>query len=1226
MAHDVFISYSSNDKPIADAVVAGLELKGVRCWIAPRDLIPGIQWAQGICEAVEKSKVLVIIFSENSNRSNQVAREVERAVANNIVVIPFRIQNVEPTGSIAYFISSEHWLDAVTPHLDDHIEKLKNVLQYFLSVQSSSIDDIEHPVEQVKEPSSMSQFKPLPIQSEGYERRMVTILFADIVHYSSLSEVLDPEHLLEIMHEAYPCLIEPIQAQDGMIVQVMGDGILAYFGTPNGKEDDPERAVIAGLEIITRIKAYAEKLREEKNLESFQIRVGINTGLVVVGDLNPDKHLEYIALGDAVNLAARLQQIAPPDGVLISQETYRLIRGLFDVVPQAPVSVKGRQQITQTYLVKQIRPFQRRSRQRGISGVETPMVGREPEMAALHNHYQDAIIGGESVLVLIHGEAGIGKTRLSKAFVDQIAQEPAAPLMLQGRAIPSTQPVPFGIFRNLFARTFNILETESSTEALQKFRQGTQTTLNQDQADLVGQFIGFDFKSSPAVQRLFGTPEFGEMANLYLINLFCRLAEGSLFMLLEDLHWMDDSSLDLITELVEKLSQEPGSRLMIICTARPEFFERRENWGEGLRGFTTLKLRRLSRLRSRTLIAEILRNVEDIPEALFNCITNVSEGNPFFIEELIKMLIEGGDIDAKQDPWQIRLEKLATVQVPPTLTGILQARMDSLPAAEKQILQRAAVIGRTFWDGLLRALTDDEADAQLINEHLLALRERGLIFWHERSSIKGHQEYLFKHALVRDAAYETVLLKHRRAYHAQVAAWIEENAGERLEEHLALIASHHAAGGQLNLAADWTLRAGERAVNQYSMQEARTLFEQALKLIQPDDLDRLWRATIGHSEAMGVLGDLEGRHADDQTLLRLAHQLKDDVLLAEAYYMIGSQALREGNNSAARQAFDQALSSAQAAGDLTMQAEILPMLVALLTAEGDLEAAGKWVEQALETANQSGDADILARALNNLALYYKSIGDVTRSINLSKQSINISQKQGNQLGEAFGLNNLGYFYLTLGQFEEGYKMLKRALHAGRCMEASRNIAHNLLNLGLAEWRLGRTADAIQTIDQSLLSLAAIDDRFGLAIGQFFLGLAHETAGNTSEAAAQFALAREAFETLGVTTQVIETQAGLARLALISRDLEKANLIALQICEYIELEGSQGFELPSLVFLTCARVFQACSDSDRLDHILEQGRCELTKRLEGINKASWQKIFLESIPEHRALMTFGSQNQ
>jgi predicted ATPase len=814
-------------------------------------------------------------------------------------------------------------------------------------------------------------------------------------------------------------------------------------------------------------------VQSEKGLDQFQVRIGINTGLVVVGDLNPEKHLEYLALGDAVNLAARLQQLAPPDGLLISHETYRHIQGLFDVIPQKPITVKGRQQITQTYLVKQVRPLQHRRSRRGIIGVETPMVGREPEMAALQNRYQDATIGHETALVLICGDPGIGKTRLSNTFRDWAALQPAAPTILRGRAIPNTQPVPFGVLRNLFAKVFNILETDSNTEALEKFREGTQTILSDEEADLVGQFIGFNFKFSPAVQRLLGDQDFAKIAHLYLVNYFRKLAESPLLLLFEDLQWMDDSTLDLIIEIVEKLSQEGNSRLMIVCTARPEFYERRANWGEGITGFSQIKLRRLSRLRSRTLIEEILRKVEVVPESLFNCITDVAEGNPFFIEELIKMLIDQGVIQTADDEWHINLELLSEIHVPPTLIGILQARMDHLPPAEKLVLQRAAVIGRTFWDGLIRALTNVEGEAERVDDHLSALRERGLIYQLERSSIEGHQEYLFKHALVRDAAYETVLLKHRQIYHSQVAAWIEVNAGERLEEHLTLIASHYADGGQPDLAGDWALRAGERAASQYSMKEAKDLFEKALSMIRPDDLERRWRGTLGHSEALGVLGYIEERHFDDNALLDLAHQLNDQRRIAEAHYMIGSQAYNEGNNAGARRALDDALHAARAAGDLMIQAEILPMQVVILTAEGAFQSAAAIVEHALDIAQQAHNPNILARAVTNFAMYYLAIGDVSRSIDLMHQQIEINQQQGNRLGEAIGLNNLGYNYLSIGQFEIGHSQLERALQLARGMEARRLTAYCLLNLGLAEWRLGKPEEACQIIDQSLARLEAL---------------------------------------------------------------------------------------------------------------------------------------------------------
>jgi len=1052
---------------------------------------------------------------------------------------------------------------------------------------------------------------------------MVTILFADIVGYSTLSEVSDPEDLLDIMSQAYPCLLEPIHDHAGTVVQVRGDGVLAYFGVPFAQEDDPERAILAGLDIIARIQAYAKQLDHERNLSAFGVRVGINTGLVVVGEMYQGKTLEYTALGDAVNLAARLQQNAPPDSMLISHPTYSLVSGIFDVLPQAPMRVKGRQKYEHTYLVQNIKPAHLRTYRRGVEGIVTPMVGREPEMAALQNCYQDAIQGGETRLVLISGEVGIGKTRLMDEFAAWVALQPVSPVILHGRAGVNTQTSPFSIFRNVFARSFEILENDSSTQALEKFRLGTKDVLEAEQADLVGQLVGFDFSGSPTVLRLLGNPSFTVIARLYLLNYLRALAVKPLLVLLEDLHWMDDSSLDLITELVSSLGKEKQSQLMIVCTARIRFFERRAKWGEGIAGFTRLELSQLSRIRSRSLIAEILRKVESIPEILMECVLDEAEGSPFFIEELLKMLIDEGVIETQHDNWQVRLDKLAAIHVPSTLTGILQARLDSLPLAERLVLQRAAVVGRTFWDGIVRALTAEDGEIQDVSAHLASLRQRGLVFHREHSSILGSQEYLFKHALLRDVAYETVLLKHRRLYHNQVARWIEVYADERLEEHLALVAAHYADSGQSDLAAEWYTRAGERAISLYSMQEAHTWFGHALKHIDLNDLQRHWRALIGHDEAAGALGLVAERHADDSALLNLACLLEDDSRLAVAYYRIGCQAYAEGNNPDSLRAFQQALEAARREADLPMQGLILPMLVFIFTTEGDLGSAAALVDQALDTAAHTGDNNILARALTNLAPYYQAIGDIAQSVQLLQQQVEINHQQGNRLGESLGLINLGYYLLSLGQFETGHNLLERAVQSADSIDARRCVAYGLLNLGLADWRLGQLEAAGEVLQRSLNVLQSLEDQRGLVARQFYLGLVLESAGSFPAAAAQFEAARDAFKSLGMSAQVNEAQAGLARIALQCNELHHAEMLATQLVAFMQQDGAQGFEFPILVYLTCARIFQALGESSHFQQILEKGIQELYATADRISDTHWRDIFLHTVPENHTLIDLAS---
>ena len=1058
-------------------------------------------------------------------------------------------------------------------------------------------------------------------QLDPYERRIVTSLFADIAGYSALSENIDPEYLAEIMGDAYPCFLEPIHEYDGSVVQVMGDGVLAYFGVPLASEDDPERAVLTGLEIVTCIKDYAKRLQQERILENFHVRVGINTGLVVIGEMNPEKHLEYIALGDAVNLAARLQQNAPKDGVLISHSTYWNVRGLFDVQQQAPLIVKGREQVEKTYLVMSRKTDHHRLQKRGLEGVATTMIGREPEMAALKNLYRDAIQGGETALVLISGDPGIGKTRLVNEFAGWVNMQPISPIFLRGRAISSTQDMPYGVLRNLFARSFGILESDTSAIALEKFRKGTENFLEKEQAEIIGQFVGFDFTNSPTISHLLGDVSFSQMGELYLKNYLRNLAENSLLILLEDLHWMDDRTLDFIIEMVTEIGGEGKTQIMVLCTARSQFYERRPKWGEGVPGFTRLILRRLSRLQSRSLIDEILYRIEDIPEAFYQSIVDESGGNPFFIEEMIKMFMDEGVIESHVDPWRIKDEKLADVHVPTNLKGILQARLDSLPPFEKLAVQRAAIIGRTFWDGLLRALTEDEIESQKINSRLESLRDRGLIYHREHSSIAGNQEYLFKHALLCDEAYETVLLRHRRIYHKQVAIWIEENAGDRLEEHLALIANHYLEADQTDHAVDWFIKAGKRALNHCSMPEARVLFEKALSLTKEEDIERIWAATLGHDEAVGTLGDLDARHTDDKTLLKLANQRQDDQWLAKAYFRIGSQARSEGNNQAALRALNQALKATNRIGDLILQALILPLKVTILTSEGDFKTAGTLVEHVLQIAEQTENPNILARALTNLAPYYQAVGDIPQSMKLTQKGIEINQQQGNRLGETFGLINLGYFNLSLGHFTTSRVLLKRAFKIANKLGAQSCEAYSLLNLGFAEWRLGNPQDACEALDCSLDKLEAVGDQMGLAYRLFYLGLVQESANEISEAEQHFTSACDSFKLLGANSGIIEAQAGLARLALKSGDIEEAGYLAYKIINYLDQEGPQGLELPILVYLSCARIFNDLEDTFMFHNVLKNGLKEIEDRLEMIRVASWKEIFLEEIPENRELMAY-----
>ena len=589
------------------------------------------------------------------------------------------------------------------------------------------------------------------------ERRLVTILFSDVKGSTAMAEQLDPEEVMEIMNGAFEFLIEPIMRYEGTLARLMGDAILAFFGAPIAHEDDPERACRAALEIVEGAQEYAARLEQERGIASFAVRVGINTGLVVVGEVGSDLRVEYTAMGDAINLAARMEQAAPPGGILITHDTYRHVRGVFDVLPQEPLTVKGKSEPVQTYLVQRAKPRAFRKEIRGVEGIETHMVGRDAELLILQNNYLDALDEVETHVVTVIGEAGVGKTRLLDEFNDWIELLPERMWYFKGRAASTTQTVAYSLWRDMFAYRFEILDSDPAATALHKFREGMAAVLEPDRADLVGQLVGFDLATagSEAVQALLGSPNFGQLARAYL-GQYCRalLAQNPMVVLLEDLQWADDSSLDLVAHLVAEIPEAP---LLIVAAARPALFERRPNWGEGQQAYRRLELEPLSRRASRALVEEILQKAAELPEVLRELIVEAAEGNPYYVEELIKMLIEDGVIVRGEPHWQVQAQRLAQVRVPPTLTAVLQARLDALPQVEKAVLQRASVVGRLFWDRLVGEMAADSAEAGDTEPLLGSLREREMVFQREQSAFAEAREYTFKHTILRDVTYGTCL-------------------------------------------------------------------------------------------------------------------------------------------------------------------------------------------------------------------------------------------------------------------------------------------------------------------------------------------------------------------------------------------------------------------------------------------------------------------------------------
>jgi class 3 adenylate cyclase len=482
------------------------------------------------------------------------------------------------------------------------------------------------------------------------QRKLATVLFADVSGFTTLSETMDAEVVAGIMNDLWAVVDAAITGHGGRIDKHIGDAVMALWGAETAREDDPEMAVRGALAMQAAIEEFCATAPGARGGEEgahggaplqMAIRIGVNTGPVLLGAVGTTG--EFTAMGDAVNLASRLEHAAPVGGVLVSHDTYRHIRGVFDVLAQEPITVKGKAEPVQTYLVQRAKPRSFRMATRGVEGIETRMVGRDHELGMLQEAYADAIESAETRVVTIIGEAGVGKSRLLYEFDNWVELQPETVIYFKGRGTPNTRNVPYSLFRDLFAFRFDIRDSDSAAVALEKFQRGMAGYVEPDQAAVTGHWLGFDFAASEAVQRLLGATGFAETARAHLVRYFRNvLAEDPAVVLLEDIHWADDSSLDLAAYLPAAI---PEARLLVVAVTRPSLFERRPNWGEGEAAFQHVHLKPLSKRASRALVEEILQRVEDIPDRLRDLIVDAAEGNPFYVEELVKMLIDQGVIE-----------------------------------------------------------------------------------------------------------------------------------------------------------------------------------------------------------------------------------------------------------------------------------------------------------------------------------------------------------------------------------------------------------------------------------------------------------------------------------------------------------------------------------------------------------------------------------------------------
>lgn len=877
------------------------------------------------------------------------------------------------------------------------------------------------------------------------QRKQVTVLFADVSGFTAMAELMDPEEVSETMNALWTRLDAAITHRGGLIDKHIGDAVMALFGTPIAQEDDPERAIRAALTMQSELRAFAEESRRRvEGAPQLAMRIGINTGPVLLGAVGSTG--EYTAMGDTVNVASRLEHAAPVGGILISHDTYRHVRGVFDVVSLEPISVKGKSEPIQVYRVQAAKPRAFRVTTRGVEGIETRTIGREAELRQMQAAMNAARDRRATQLVSLVAEAGVGKSRLLYEFNNWLELQPERTLLFKGRSTQQMATLPYSLIRNVLAFRFEIQDSDPAPMAREKLQNGFVKIMGAaggEAAHFIGHLIGFDFSSSPFLQGILGDArQIRDRAFHYAAEFFSALTrEHAAALMLEDIHWADDGSLDLIDHVMR---ERPDLPLLVVALTRPLFFERRPNWGGPPIPYVRLDLRPLSEEDSRQLVAEILRKVAGVPQALQDLIVRRAEGSPFYVEELIKMLIEDGVIVTGADRWQVNLDRLAAVRVPATLVGVLQARLDGLPQHEREILQQASIVGRVFWgsvvERLYRVFGADAArrePATATRERLSGLHKKELVFKHEESAFSETQEYIFKHAILHDVTYESVLKRLRRAYHAEAAGGLIELSGERANEYAGRIGEHLERAEEWGRAAEWYARAGKQARDTYAPEAAIGYYQKALAFWQKDAPAHGTQATppVEVYEGLGEVLAAQARYAEAieiyTAMRQAAESTGDSRTQSRAWYGLAMTQGNQGDHHAALSSAAQAEAAAQAAGATVELAMALLMKGRGLFRLGDLEAALAMGEQMWKLTIEAGERRLMARSLNLLGAAHNMLGHYAEAERYFEQALRVGNELGDRRQVMDLLNNLGVIAEARGDYRTAFRCYQDALHIAR---------------------------------------------------------------------------------------------------------------------------------------------------------------------------------------------------
>jgi class 3 adenylate cyclase/tetratricopeptide (TPR) repeat protein len=908
-------------------------------------------------------------------------------------------------------------------------------------------------------------------------------LFLDVTNFTALAHALDSEDVHEVVNQAMSTLVETVHKYEGTIDKFTGDGLMALFGAPAAHENDPERAIRAALEMQRALDPLRGQVKQSHGFD-LRVRIGINTGWVIAGKVGNSFHTEYTVIGDSVNLAARLESAAEPGAILVSKETYQRTRSLFSFTALAPLTLKGIPEPVEAY--RPLALLDKSSAGQPFLESPVPMVGREVELAQVQAVLKAVEAQHRRRMVIISGEAGVGKSKLVAEFCRSLAGTSSQ--VYRGGCLAYAQASPLSLVAALLRSILHLSEAESpdDQQAALKNYLDQHNLLTDDVWPYLLHGLGLEQQDSKHAARLslLDAAMLQQQTHTALRQVF--LAEARLaptVLIFEDLHWLDTASRNFLEYLIQTDDEVP---LLLIFVSRAAEGETNlqpllATMQKEPERFTELQLLPLSAAQGQALVAHFTKQTTSEATSLGRLIAERAEGNPFFIEEIIRMLVDQGGL--VQTPatgtWQVTAEaNKLLIKIPGTVQGLILARFDRLPERVRQTLQQAAVIGASFPVNLLQSLNG--INAKTLGAHLDELEGRGFLKPQLFSAKPG---YTFCHALVQETVYSTLLNRDRSIFHTKVGEAIEYSQAWLPDEKTEMLAYHYALGVEPVKAVPYLITAADNAARRCAYDTAVEHYRRVIRLTsdQPNPANReFFEVRLGLGRALKYVGQLTEA---DQILAEIIRSLKQLTTSESAMILLRRllvEALRESADVRQRTgAFDEALNYLEAGLGVLSDADwpehgslrrsLLERMAWIRFRQGQLDQASTLAQAATGDSypENTDDPVVLASLYNTLGGICWQQGLLEKAVGYVERSLKLHESVGYLWGKSVAHGNLGVLYQGLGHWSRALGDYEQAFALQENMGDRQSQAVNLINLGMVRMSMGEHTSARQALEAGL---------------------------------------------------------------------------------------------------------------------------------------------------------------